>query len=1225
MADRAWRLAFALTFHAADAEDLLQQTLLVAARKRSRIPTDDPWPWFAAVMHREVRNLRRKNLRHITSALQEASMADAHHGPADAAARNELRQQLRNALQQLPEAERDALVAGYIAGLTQKQAAKALGLPLGTYKKRVREGLASLRLRMNVQGAQATALLPLIPIPAPPPGWEAALIQSVSHIAPAGAIVGGIAMKKIAIAAAAVVAVAILGTWGGMSVLAPHEPAPRTGPNIQPTEEIAQADDVPATQPGEDTPENQTANSPAETKNRPTGNQAINPDLQQPVPSQPTGDTSQAPTHTASISGRVVDSKGSGIEGASVGAGGVAASTQAGGTFRLQFEWQGDNAQIVRVKAAADGRATATGRELSLVNGTAIQGLTLVLPTSASVFGKAKWEGGDIAAGVPVEAFHGDRTSQEGDVDLAMAARSTVTNDEGEYRFDGMPPGNWFIRGKNAASVARVSDEDRDRLPQHAQAEFIKVDEGEEKGPVNLTIPRQMRLLWTLAEPAGGVVQASVVQSGMDRLPTYGGWGPGITPDENGVYMLDWLTTKHTQLRIKAEGFAETRFAIRPRLGEDLDLGELTLDRGETIAGRVEDSSGRGIAGAALYIRSSVDMPFVRADGSDGKARLAQAISDANGHFEMTGIAAGTYDLSAKHPEYADATLSVSRRKDGDHAPVIVVMSPAGVIFGVVSAPREAVEQTRPEPDGVRAISMTEPRIIDMVDVAPGYAGFLGKKGPHFAALEDGAYELTGMPPGRWMVVAYRSGSVDFRMDIEVEPGRRTRVDFDFSPRTGTIAGVATINGYPAPDVELVVPGANGRITRATPRTRTDSRGAFRFENILAGQWYVLRQVEAVGMDPEVIKTRRVEVPAGGEVVLNIDLTEKGKTLQGLVTLGGAPHYKRVHLLPAFAGASEKQADIAENGEFTCTLEPGTWHAWFRGGSLLQLSVAWATIEVSEDTTDTWRLNFSRAPVTITSGLETLTEGTRFSGELLGGGSETSASRFLLPLAAGGPTVLSNFVPGHYRFVLEVPGYAPVIKEVQVTQATEVDLTPSAEGGVVTVKFEPAAGFSAEELKNWHYGRVWIEQSGYDTDKKVVAVRENYQAQVKFESLQIGAATLHFAGDAFEPQILQLTVEAGAAAEISLKPHKGARAVLKASAAITVPEITVTDATGREVAISESLLNDARALAEGKLQIGPLAAGTYRATIKGEGEPMQVEFSVTRGQELEVPWPHNGG
>jgi RNA polymerase sigma-70 factor (ECF subfamily) len=222
VADRAWRLAFALTFHAPDAEDLLQQTLLVAARKRSRIPSDDPWPWFAAVMHREVRNLRRKNLRHITSALQEASMADAHHGPADAAARNELRQQLRSALQQLPEDERDALVAGYIGGLTQKQAAKALGLPLGTYKKRVREGLSSLRRRMKVEGAQATALLPLIPIPAPPPGWEAALIQSVSHIAPAGAIVGGIAMKKIAIAAASVLAVAILGTWAAVPVLFPE-------------------------------------------------------------------------------------------------------------------------------------------------------------------------------------------------------------------------------------------------------------------------------------------------------------------------------------------------------------------------------------------------------------------------------------------------------------------------------------------------------------------------------------------------------------------------------------------------------------------------------------------------------------------------------------------------------------------------------------------------------------------------------------------------------------------------------------------------------------------------------------------------------------------------------------------------------------------------------------------------------------------------------------------
>ncbi len=1225
VADRAWRLAFALTFHAPDAEDLLQQTLLVAARKRSRIPSDDPWPWFAAVMHREVRNLRRKNLRHITAALQEASMADAHHGPPDAAARNELRQQLRNALQQLPEDERDALVAGYIGGLTQKQAAKALGLPLGTYKKRVREGLSSLRRRMKVEGAQATAMLPLIPIPAPPPGWEAALIQSVAHIAP-GAIVGGIAMKKIAIAAASVLAIAILGTWAGKTVLFPETPEHphRNTP-------VAQAPDTTPEEP--DNPETETTKgrgSSASSDATPRANDeeaGVDPrpaDVHAPVEDLPDTEPDPAGTHRAVIAGRVVDSAGRGIEGASVSAGGAKLETPAGGAFRLEVEWGSAETHALRLRASAPGMTSVAGRELQLTPGASIQGITLVLHTGATVYGKATWEGGsEPAAGITVEAVHGDRTDTKGDVDLNLAERTTVTNDKGEYRVEGLPPGQWFIRGKNAESRALVVEEHRERTPQHSQAEFIRVKEGEEKGPVNLNIPRQMRLIWTLKAPAEGRVFASVVQSGMDRLPSYGGWGVGINPDENGVYMLDWLTTKHTQLRIKADGFAETFFALKPKLGEDLDLGELTLDRGQTVRGRVEDSSGRGISGATLYLKTDIDMPFVRPDGDDGKAKIAEAVSDDNGRFEMPGLAAGGYVLTCEHADFATEKVQVGIRKGADPPPMTVVMKEAGVIFGVVSAPRTPVESEWPDPEGVRAISMTEPRVVEMVDIHPGYAGFLGKKGPLFTPLEEGGgYELRGMPPGRWMVVAYRQGNVDFRMDVTVEPGRRTRVDFDFSTRTGSIAGKVSINGRAAPGMEFIVIGQTGRITRATPRLKTDDDGAYRFLNILPGKWYVLTQPEAVRMDAEVLTARQVEVTPGGEVTLNIDIEETGVTLNGHVTLGGAPHYTRATFIPGFAGGKEKQADIAKDGTFTRTgLEPGLWHVWFRGGNLLELSVAYATIEITETSSEPWKLNFAKAGVTVTCGLETLTAGTRLDGWFIGGGPETNASRISLPLSAGGPTVFANLVPGRYRFVLEVAGYAPVVKEVDVSGATEVDLTPAAEGAGVTVTFGAAGGFTPEELKNWQYARMWIEQAGYTTSKKLVAVRENYDAQTKFESLQPGPATLYFRGDAFEPQTVQITLEAGATKELTLTPHKGARAILNAGAALTAPQVTVTNAAGQPVEISETLLNDARALADGKLQLGPLVAGTYRATIKGEGEPVQVDFTINRSQQLEVAMP----
>jgi hypothetical protein len=126
---------------------------------------------------------------------------------------------------------------------------------------------------------------------------------------------------------------------------------------------------------------------------------------------------------------------------------------------------------------------------------------------------------------------------------------------------------------------------------------------------------------------------------------------------------------------------------------------------------------------------------------------------------------------------------------------------------------------------------------------------------------------------------------------------------------------------------------------------------------------------------------------------------------------------------------------------------------------------------------------------------------------------------------------------------------------------------------------------------------------------------------VKFESLKAGAATMRFGGDAFEPRTLEVSLQAGAPLILSFTPHKGAKLVLRAGQAIKAPQVTVKDSAGRVVKISDTLLKDARALAVGKLQIGPLPAGSYRATVQTDEKSFEYEFTLARGQELEQPWP----
>jgi RNA polymerase sigma-70 factor, ECF subfamily len=229
-AEQAWRTAYVMLSNAADADDLLQQSFLVAWRKAEFAPRDNAWPWLAAIIAHEARNFRRKRKRRQGPSLDSISEPAMENDPNKNLERVELAALVHVSLAELDEDQRIAIVLTHLGGLSQTDAAAALGVPLNTLKARVRRGLDSLREALGRTTPNLENTLKTLPV-APPVGglvcakaaWTAGLS---ANVAVAGATTAGVAGGFKALFATAAAAV-ILTVGVVVAMTAPPDESPK--------------------------------------------------------------------------------------------------------------------------------------------------------------------------------------------------------------------------------------------------------------------------------------------------------------------------------------------------------------------------------------------------------------------------------------------------------------------------------------------------------------------------------------------------------------------------------------------------------------------------------------------------------------------------------------------------------------------------------------------------------------------------------------------------------------------------------------------------------------------------------------------------------------------------------------------------------------------------------------------------------------------------------------
>lgn len=146
--DRLFRLAMWFERNRADAEDVVQDTMMQALRGFHRFqPGTNCRAWLITILRRVVSNRRRAKGRSIVVSDPDDRLA--YTVPFVPPVSEQLTDEdMLGALRRLPEAFQEVVVLCDVEGLTYKETADALTVPIGTVMSRLHRGRAQLRAEL---------------------------------------------------------------------------------------------------------------------------------------------------------------------------------------------------------------------------------------------------------------------------------------------------------------------------------------------------------------------------------------------------------------------------------------------------------------------------------------------------------------------------------------------------------------------------------------------------------------------------------------------------------------------------------------------------------------------------------------------------------------------------------------------------------------------------------------------------------------------------------------------------------------------------------------------------------------------------------------------------------------------------------------------------------------------------------------------------------------------
>lgn len=526
------------------------------------------------------------------------------------------------------------------------------------------------------------------------------------------------------------------------------------------------------------------------------------------------------------ISGRVVRS-GAGVEGVNVGAFSQDANantvTASDGTFTLTDLTPG---QMMLSATKPD----AFIQQIRPVTAPA-RDVVIELPAGGRITGRVVEKSNKR----PVPAFQAGISTARGGGGMVIMTPPMLkpfTTDDGSFTLENVPAGPTQL-------VVSAPGYTMTNMP------GLNVEEGKTLSDVEVLLDTGVKLTGRVTGPDGtplsGVnVRLDQMAQGQ-RVMRIGPTDSNVATDPNGEYTLEALEEGEKTFVFSRQGYLGEQRTINLS-GKEARL-DVQLSSGVRLTGTVTTEAGVPVAEASVNAMSPSDPSFGR-----------QARTDANGNFQMEGLAPGHYTLNASKAGMASGILRDFDVAAG--APARIVMKSGGTIMGHVTG-------------------LTERELQQTVVMANGANGNASRE-----VDSSGNYRIEGAPTGTVRVSARTGQGFGGGMktspvkSVEVDPGSSVQVDIEF--KSGTVVrGRVTRNGQALANAIVMFAPRNAQ-TQTQASGTTDSNGAYEVNGLDDGSY----NVQVVDLDRTAPFTGTYNVHGSS----NYDIDIKASALRGRVT-----------------------------------------------------------------------------------------------------------------------------------------------------------------------------------------------------------------------------------------------------------------------------------------------------------------------------------------------------